>query len=407
MSYLIFCTFEVGGQPFRIAEMLNRFGVDTYYAYSGKKDIGHDSTLFHYGHQKEPWYLSSRFEQIYNNSTEVVQCLRKMKDEYGITYCLATGEGAYHLKLADVSYHYWSFGSDLDSKCFIRTSFKNHWVTLRLMRHPLRVYGERRSARDSIRYSDSVMVSPYQIKALKEVCPDKDLFFLPHFFRVTDYSILLREKIINKRLICEQIEADRYFFSSARHCWTGHWKRVSDYKRNDVILQSYAKYLSFASNDRSKLVLVKKGPDVDASKRLSKKLGIEKRIVWVDEMKRNELDKYYQGADLCFGHFGTPILTYAVLEALKNGTTSISFSIEPIEDVPFYKESPPIFNSKSPESIARFMIDVLNDQARLSQQSYESWSWIEKNCSEKKFVESFLNHFKGFHEPHYVNFPSE
>jgi glycosyltransferase involved in cell wall biosynthesis len=394
VSYLIFCSFEVGGQPFRMAETLNRFGVEAYYVYLGKMDTGHDSTQFHYGNREEPWYLSLRFEQIYNNSAEVVHRLRQMKTEYHITHCLATGEGAYHLQLADISYHYWSFGSDLDYKCFIRTSFKNHWLTLRLIRHPFRVYGERRRARDSIRYSDSAMVSPYQIKALKEIFPDKKLFFLPHFFKVTDYSILLREKEINKRLICEKIEADRYFFSSARHCWTGHWKRMSDYKGNEVILHSYAKYLSLANNDHSKLVLVKKGPDVEASKYLSKKLEIEKRIMWVDEMKRDELDKYYQGADLCFGHFGTPVLTYAVLEALKNGTISISFSIEDAPSLPFYIENPPIFNSKSPEEIADFMIKILNDQARFNQRSCQSWVWVNRNCSEEKFVESFRSLFK-------------
>ncbi len=396
MSYLIFCTFEVGGQPFRIAEVLNRFGVETYYAYLGNKDIGHDSTLFHYGYQKEPWYLSPRFEQIYNNSAEVVQRLRQMKTEYGITHCLATGEGAYHLKSADISYHYWSFGSDLDSKCFIRTSLKNHWLMLRLIRHPFRVYGERRRARDSIGYSDSVMVSPYQIKALREIFPDKNLFFLPHFFNMVDYTVLRQRKEINKRSICKEIEADCYFFSSERHCWTGHWRKMSDYKGNDVMLRSYAKYLSLDGDDHSKLVLVRKGPDVQASKDLSKALGIQNRIVWVDEMRRDELEKYYQGADLCFGHFGTPVLTYAVLEALNNGTISISLSMEHKASIPFYMENPPIFSSKSPESIAEFMVDVLNDQTRLSQQSYQSWSWVEKNCSEERFVESFLNHFKGF-----------
>jgi glycosyltransferase involved in cell wall biosynthesis len=211
-----------------------------------------------------------------------------------------------------------------------------------------------------------------------------------------DYSLLLRQREVNKRLICQEIEADRYFFCSVRHCWTGDWKKMSDYKGNDVILHSYAKYLSFVNNDHSKLVLVKKGPDVDASKQLSKKLGVEKRIVWVDEMKRDELDKYYQGADLCFGHFGTPVLTYAVLEGLKNGTIGISFSIKRVENFPFYIENPPILNSRSPEEIAEFMIKILNDQTSFNERSYRSWFWIQKNCSEEKFVEAFLNLFKGF-----------
>jgi hypothetical protein len=211
-----------------------------------------------------------------------------------------------------------------------------------------------------------------------------------------DYPVLVRQKEINKRLICKEIEADRYFFSSVRHCWTGDWKKMSDYKGNDVMLNSYAKYLSLVNQDHSKLVLVKKGPDVEASRKLSKRLGIENRIIWVDEVKRDELDKYYQGADLCFGHFGTPVLTYAVLEALKNGTIGISFSIERDDNVPFYIEDPPIFNSRSPEEIAGIMIKVLNDQTSFNERSYQSWYWIQKNCSEEKFVESFLSLFNGY-----------
>jgi glycosyltransferase involved in cell wall biosynthesis len=238
------------------------------------------------------------------------------------------------------------------------------------------------------------MVSPYQIKALREIFPDKNLFFLPHFLKVMDYPILLREKEINKRLICKEIEADRYFFSSVRHCWAGNWKKMSDYKANDVILYSYARYLSFVRNDHSKLVLVRKGPDVQASKDLSKTLGIQDRIVWVDEMRRDELDRYYQGADLCFGHFGTPVLTYAVLEALKNGTISISFSINHMENFPFYLENPPILNSRSPEEIADFMIKFLDDHTSFNGRSYQSWLWIQENCSEERFVESFRSLFE-------------
>jgi len=394
VSYLIFCSFEVGGFPFRMAEVLNRFGVETYYVYLGKRETGHDSTQFHYDNREEPWYLSSRFGQIYNHSAEVIQGLRQMKAEYQITHCLATGTDAYHLKLADISYHYWSFGSDLDYKCFIRTGLKNNGMRLRFIRHPFRVYAERERARVSIRGSDSVMVSPYQIKAFRKIFPEKNVFFLPHCLKIMDDAVLFRQKEVNKRLICNEIQADRYFFSSARHCWAGYWKRMPDYKGNEVILHSYAKYLSLVNHDHSKLVLVKKGPDVEESRNLSKRLGIENRIIWVDEMKRDELDKYYQGADLCFGHFGTPVLTYAVLEALMNGTIGISFSIEHVDNFPFYEKYPPIFNSKSPEKIADFMVEILNDQAGFNKRSYESWSWINKNCSEKKFVKSFRSLFE-------------
>ena len=47
MSYLIFCSFEVGGLPYRMAEILNAHGVEAYYASIAKPTLGHDSTQFH------------------------------------------------------------------------------------------------------------------------------------------------------------------------------------------------------------------------------------------------------------------------------------------------------------------------------------------------------------------------
>jgi hypothetical protein len=377
-----------------MAETLNRSGVETYYVHLGRKEIGHDSTQFHYGDCNESWYLSSRFEKIYDNPGEIIHCLRQLKSDYHITHCLATGTEAYYLKRAGINYHYWSFGSDLDYKCFFKTSFKNFWMFLRFIRHPLRVSAERERARESFRESESVMLSPYQIKAFRKIFPDKNKFFFPHCLKTAEDTALFQQKEVNKKSICHTIQADRYFFSSTRHCWEGYWKRMPDYKGNEVILKSYAKYLSFVKPDHSKLVLVKKGPDIEGSKELSKRLGIENRIIWLDEMRRDALDQYYQGADLCFGHFGTPVLTYAVLEALRNGTVTISFSNKHEAGLPFYNEPPPIFNSKSPEAIAKFMVDILSDQASFDKQSYQSWSWVKENCSEKKFVESILNLFK-------------
>ncbi len=396
MSYLIFCSFEVGGFPFRMAETLNRHGVETYYIYLGKRRSEHDSAEFHYGSRSPEWDLTNSFENILSDSKEVIRRLNQIKAKKNILNCLATGKRAYLLKMAGIEYMYWSYGSDIDQECFIRVPVSNRPLCKRMLIHPSRVFSEYRGARKSVRGAISVMISSYQLESLNRICP-KSMFFLPHHFKVIDYQLLLQKKIQSKKIICEQIGARQYFFSATRQVWCGNLRDMTDNKGNDVILNSYAAFKKLTGDHYSGLVLVEKGPDVDASKVLSRSLNLHDSIAWVDEMKREELDPYYQGADICFGQFGTPALTYAALEPLANGTVSVSFSNKNNSTVPFYEEYPPIFSSKDPKEIAGFMAETLSKKENHAALSYESWLWIRDNCSEEKFVKSFVNLFGQSH----------
>lgn len=390
MSYLIFCSFEVGGFPFRMAETLNQYGVETFYIFLGRKRSDHDSAQFHYGSRVEEWDLSDMFRNGIYNSGELVALLSQIKTKHNISHCLATGTNAYLLKKAGINYKYWSYGADLDERCFSQIGVSGYsvWRSLYLL------FMDRPKARKSIYQSDSVMIAPYQIEALERICPKKKKFFLPHYFRIVDYSTVLQQKNGNKRMICNRIQAQRFFFSSVRHVWTGHLRDTANNKGNDVVLHSYALYLKLTNDFDSKLVLVKKGPDVESSRLLAQGLGVNNNIVWVDEMKREELDKYYQGAAICFGQFGTPVVTYAALEPLANGSVSISLLNENNSKVPFYKESPPIFDSKDPKEIADFIVRVLSGEENSGDLSHKSWLWIKNHCTEEKFVECFLELFE-------------
>ena len=393
MSYLIFCSFEVGGVPFKMAETLNRFGVETYYIYLGKKESGHDSTQFHYGTHSTKWDLSYEFQDLVGCSRKVIKKLNQLKNRYQISHCLATGGDVYCLKQAGIDYLFWSYGGDLDYQCFIDVSLLNSLLKRKFKINPFRLFTEGIKARKSIRYAERVTIAPYQSVALKRICPDKGLFFLPHCLKVVDYQDLVRHKDINERSICREFQADRFFFSSTRHFWAGFQRTFTDNKGNDVMLRAYSKYLEITKDHRSKLILVSKGPDVESTKTFAKRLGIDGNIVWVNEMKREDLDRYYQGATICFGHFGTPVITHAILEALANGSVGVSFFDEQKSMVPFYNEYPPIFNNKDPKDISEFMMKVLSDRDTYGKLSYKSWLWIKNNCSEDNFVESFVKLF--------------
>jgi len=394
MSYLIFCSFEVGGFPFRMAKTLNRFGVETYYIYLGNIRSGHDSTQFHHGNRFEKWDFSNLFQDILGNPKKIIERLSQIKKLHKISHCLATGMAAYYLIKAGINYKYWSYGADIDDQYFIRVDMKKNQISWRPIKNPYRMWNERRKTRNSIIRADSVMISPYQQEAFTKICINKKMFFLPHFFKIIDYQVLLQQKAQNKRTVCEEIRAERYFFSSTRHVWAGPLRNLIDNKGNNIMLNSYAIFKKITVDDHSKLVLVKKGPDVELSKSLSRSLGIEDDVVWIDEMKREELDRYYQGAAICFGQFGTPVVTYAALEPLANGTISISFLNDNNSPVPFYKEKPPIFSNINPKEIAEFMVKKLAEEKDYEDLSYNSWLWIQNNCSEEIFVKSFLTLFQ-------------
>lgn len=376
-----------------MAEILNRHGVRTYYISLQTGLSDHDSTQFHYGDRREEWDLSHLFRQTVDSGRKIVSLLAGIKKDFDISCCLATGDKALLLHKAGIKYNYWSFGSDLDQFSFSPMWPPDYPLWKKCIAYPRFALTERRAQRASIRLCDSLMIVPYQQNALNRISPGKKLFFVSHFFNVPDYELLSQRKIESSRAICNAIGADMFFFSAVRHFWGNHQSSFTDNKGNDVALLAFSGYIKKATSN-VKLVLVRKGPDVDASMALAEKLGISSNIVWLKEMAREELDRYYEGAALCLGQFATPVISFAVLEPLVHGTASISYFKNEAPDVPFYEEIPPIIDSKDPVQIADAMDRLTSNNKYAAETSCKSWLWIKDNCSEERFVATFLKSFE-------------
>ncbi len=419
MSCLIFCSFEVGGWPYKMAETLNRHGIKTYYISLDRNAYRHDSTVFHYGKRQEDWDLSSLLDRNCWNFQKNIKIIRHIKSHYGIKYCFATGHKAYLLKQAGMNYAYWSYGSDLDQCCkspvfpaeyplwkkglfylYFLLSFCREQKRSIPAEYPLWKKGlfylyfllrVCREQRKSIAYASSLMIIPYRLDTYQQLCPAKRLFFLPHLMNVMEYKELCKEKVESKKKICGAIGAENFFFSSTRHLWSEKNSSFADYKGNDIMLYSFSHYLKISTDKNSKLILIRKGPDVEKSEELIQELGIHNYVVWINEVRRDELWAYYQGASMCFGQFGKPALTYVVVEPLSNASPCISFVGNNDTNAPFYNTIPPILNSKDLEEIVHFISKITSDIDYASSISYNSWLWAKENCSEERFVKTFLN----------------
>ncbi|HEX8948303.1 MAG TPA: glycosyltransferase, partial [Dissulfurispiraceae bacterium] len=382
-----FCSFEVGGFPYRIAEILNRHGIEAYYISLARDASGHNSTRFHFGETNAPWDLSGGFAR------RGVKLLKEIKTRYHVTHCFATGGKSYLLKQAGIDYRYWSYGSDLDQVCFSGFWPSNYPVWKRFLVYPYFWARLRPEARESIRQAESVMIAPYQLELLHAVAPGKSMFFLPHFIKTGDYRSLVRKKEESRKIICDRIGAKRFLFSSVRHFWAGRHGAAADYKGNEIALRGFDAYLHGSKAYDTKLVLVAKGPDVEESKTLARELGIDENVMWVGEMRRDELEQYYQGASVCLGQFGTPVLTFAALEPLAYATACVSYFADGGTAVPFYRRLPPIKNTNKPEEIAGLIQGIL--QTGSSETGRESHEWLREHCSEERFVSAFVEVFEG------------
>ncbi|PKL46584.1 MAG: hypothetical protein CVV42_15865 [Candidatus Riflebacteria bacterium HGW-Riflebacteria-2] len=395
MSYLIFCSFEVGGLPYKMAEILNRNGINTYYLSVNFGASGHDSASFHYGNDRQSsWNLTNLLAGCRFSDAKLVRKLRAIKREFNISHSFATGFKSYLLKNAGINYIYWSFGADLDQQCFRPVWPAAYPLWKKLLKFPYSMLFVKPQARKSIIASDSVMIAPYQIKALKELGYNGSLFFFPHFFEVEEFESLKNRRMECKDKICRKLGIGNYFFSSTRHFWAGVNHNLSDNKGNDVMLRSFACYLKLSDDDESTLVLIEKGPDVYASKILAKQLEIENRIVWLPQVPRDELNDFYLGSTLCFGQFGTPVLAFSALEPMANASVCVTFIGNDKPEIPFYNTLPPLINSMSPGVIANRMLELAKSPDKLAEMQFASWQWIKQNCSELQFSTVFRNCFK-------------
>lgn len=387
MINLVFCSFEVGGFPFKIAEILNNHGIKSYYI-ALSNDAGHDSSTFHYGTVDFEWNISREYRGYDRN--EIIKKLRVLKKEKNIACCFATGSSAYLLSEAGIEYFYWSFGSDLDLECFYPFNGSTIRSQFSYIKNIISKIKTRVDARNTIISAKSVMISPYQLESLRKVRLNAPRFFLPHYFEIKylNNDLLLEAKYNAKKKICEKFKIQNYIFSSTRHYWYGHNAKMSDNKGNDIIIKSFYEYISVSGNVDMFLLLVNKGVDVHRTVKLIKMYGLSKRVIWIDEVRRSELDLYYLGAEYCFGQFGTNVLTNSVLEPLSFGCISIS-SDKSIVDKYYYSNIPPIINSDDPKDIAYQMIKLDENAQCKTTLILDSYEWVKNNCSIERFVSAY------------------
>lgn len=409
MKKILFVDYqEIGALLFAYAKAINEYESElkAYYVSFGEMERAHDSNKFHFGSTKLAWNLTVDFKQD-SSSSEIdylsnkLEYLRKIVSDLDPDIILTSGKGGYLCYKAGLNYFYWAYGSDLEQVAFNINGVDDLYQKIRFVYHYVNTNIELGQEdeffvslsenywTEGIRNASALAIPSRSIKYLKKIRGDYKLVHIPHLVSHKDVSH-------EKELRCTKWHKDmtKVFFSSARHCWGNDRRYITDNKGNNIFIQAIALYKEKTGDSNFEIHLVEKGSDVGRTRKLLDELDFAEQTKWFNEMKRDELFSHYQSATLCFGQFGTPCLEFSAIEPMSTGIPTISWygsnDCALLNEVPFYRTNPPIFNSRNALDISDYMIEILSDQLKYNDVSKKSFNWTRENCSINQIVQSLL-----------------
>ena len=176
--------------------------------------------------------------------------------------------------------------------------------------------------------------------------------------------------------------------SQSRHFWLWdklfskeEWEKRSKHK--EWLIHGFSNFLKEVKDDRSILIFMDYGKDVDASKKLCSELGIEQNIMWLPQMPRKNIMQLLKNCDIGVDQFSKEpgaLWGGTGWEALASGKpllNSLGFTHEEYHKT-FGHEPPPILDVKSPEDIAAHLIDMYRNRDKMRVIGEKSGEWFNK-----------------------------
>jgi glycosyltransferase involved in cell wall biosynthesis len=242
----------------------------------------------------------------------------------------------------------------------------------------------------SIRKAKAFLISPYQIKTAKSLGL-KNLHFFSH---IIDTDIIrpmgLRQRRHEKLKMRKKLNCDLILFHPTRQIWTD--RAIADCKGNDQVFEAFARFLK-EYRKRAKLIVVEKGWDVDASKKLVKELGIEDNVVWLSSMPRREMCRLYNVVDIVLDQFVVGVLALVSVEAMACGTPVLTYVGCSPKDM-FYDEMPPILNVHRKRDIWHGMMRLAGSKKERDRLGKFGRKWVGENCVPDVTTEKFMELFR-------------
>lgn len=138
-------------------------------------------------------------------------------------------------------------------------------------------------------------------------------------------------------------------------------------------------------NKNCKLLIIGNGPDIEFFKRQSRKLGIEKNIIFTGKIPWEEIHKYYQIPDVFVTASHTETQGLTLLEAMAASVPVVALDDEAFSEVVVPDLNGYLFKDK--KDYRKYIIKIMNDkqlynrlsrQARIQGESHSAKYYAEK-----------------------------
>jgi hypothetical protein len=191
---------------------------------------------------------------------------------------------------------------------------------------------------------------------------------------------------------------DLIIFHHSRHMWANSSKKelvnTLGSKRNDKLIEGFAKFVKESSAGNPCLVLFEYGLDVDLSKELIKNLKIESNVIWMPLMPRREIMRAITYADIGAGEFGKSWYSYGTIyEFMAMGKPVMHYREDSLYRG-LYPELYPMIHANSPDEIAEALKDYSRRPDYYRSLGEEGRFWFQKYAVEHP-LNKYMDIIKG------------
>jgi hypothetical protein len=327
-----------------------------------------------WGSQKK--YLSTSQKRIENDI-----------DRYDILIGCGSA-AAYCKKINRILNIFVPYGGDIWTETFYRITKPNNLIST------IAAVRAQRSSFKSIEIIHSPHLTVDYEKQINRYLPESTRWLEPvpmiyakEYLETSDIINKL-DNLIKYKILDIREKNDFILTAHGRHVWGDSKSPAS--KGNKILIDGWKLFCDQHPLLRKKIIFMEYGVDVNKSKKYIKEIGLEKEVEWFPLMKRKEIMPILMQSDMVAGEFIHSWIAGGVInEALVAGKPLLMHSLyhsECNESENIYK----IFNSNTPEGIARCLFDCVSDMNNAKKIGIEGQRWYLNN------VQKALSKYDGY-----------
>lgn len=150
-----------------------------------------------------------------------------------------------------------------------------------------------------------------------------------------------------------------------------------DMKGTDILLQGLAAYLR-QSKVPAQLVLVRKGVDIEATRREVERLGLVDCVTWLDEMSQSEVFEQYAMADVVTEQLSTSYLGMGGLDAMAAGRPVIANTRPDARGDGLLREEAPVLHAQTPQDVCRHLLSLSASRGLIDELGQRARAYVEE-----------------------------